>query len=317
MYSMAIAAAALGGAIDKAFYGFDMWVYHIFGSLQNGFFTQLAKIFTAFGDEGFVIPVAVFGLILCFFKKTRKYGFALVFAIMIGTLVTNIVVKPAVLRIRPYNTLQNMPIWNEYKVWYETAGAFSESDYSFPSGHTTAAFEMAIALFLCFRSTAKELAAEGKKTVMGKIAFVFPIVAICTMGSRIYLMVHYPTDVLAGLIVGSLAGVCGYLISKALCKLFEKTALDKIDLEKISKKGFNKKAVTAVILVAVCAMFANSYIPALSEGGDAERCAYVGEYDCYNEARVDDEKYYAFDGDGDGDLDNYCKIHWKQLHGED
>ena len=231
MYPM-LMVAALGDVIDKTFYNFDVWVYRIFGAMQNGFLTVVAKIFTAFGDENFVIPVAVLGLVLCFFKKTRKYGFALVFAIMIGTLVTNIAVKPMVLRIRPYNTLQNTPIWNEYKVWYENAGAFSESDYSFPSGHTTAAFEIAIAMFMCFKSKAKELKAKGEKTVMGKLAWVFPIVAICVMGSRIYLMVHYPTDVIGGMIVGSFAGVCGYFISKLCCKLFEKVSfLDKIDVE--------------------------------------------------------------------------------------
>ena len=54
-----------------------------------------------------------------------------------------------------------------------------------------------------------------------------------------------------------------------------------------------------------------SYIPAISEGGeDAHRCAYVGEYDCMNEARVDDEDYSPIDGK------EYCKIHWKQLSGE-
>ncbi len=51
------------------------------------------------------------------------------------------------LRIRPYNTLQE---YADYMGWYNFAGAFSESDYSFPSGHTTAAFEMATALFLVF-----------------------------------------------------------------------------------------------------------------------------------------------------------------------
>ena len=76
-------------------------------------------------------------------------------------------------------------------------------------------------------------------------------------------------------------------------------------------KGFNKTAVTVMLCLVICAMFANSFIPALSEGGDAQRCAYVGEYDCQNEARLDDEKYPAINGE------RYCKIHWKQLAEEE
>ena len=298
MYPMLLAAVTLGDKIDSTFYNFDVWVYQIFGAMQNGFLTMVAKIFTALGDEAFVIPVAVLGIVLCFFKKTRKYGFAIVFAIMIGTLVTNIVVKPMVLRIRPYNTLQNTPIWNDYKQWYIGAGAFSESDYSFPSGHTTAAFEMAVAVALCMRS-------EGKK----KASWILPIIAICTMGSRVYLMVHYATDVIGGMIVGCCSGALGYILSKLVCKLFEKTPLDKIDLEKISKKGFNKKAVAAVLCVVLIGMYCNSFIPALSEGGDAQRCEYVGEYECYNEARVGEDKYPPLDTDKDGTEEYYCKIH--------
>ena len=311
-----LAAATMGDKIDTAFRGFDMWVYHIFGAMQNDFLTVIAKLFTAIGDENFVIPVAILGLVLCLFKKTRKYGFALVFAIAVGTIVTNVIVKPAFLRVRPYNTLQTLPeLWADYSVWYKAAGSLSESDYSFPSGHTTAAFEMAISMFLCFFSTAKEKKANGEKTVMGKIAFVFLIIAICTMGSRVYLMVHYATDVLAGLLVGTCAGVVAFYLSKLVCKVIEKTPLDKIDLEKLVKKGISPKAASAVVCVALVAFFCVSYIPALSEGGDEEkRCEYYGEYDCYNAARdEDDEKYPAFDSDGDGDLDHYCKIHWKQL----
>ena len=309
-------AATMGDKIDVAFRSFDMWVYHFFGAMQNGFLTWLAKVFTTLGDENFVIPIAVLGVVLCLFKKTRKYGFALVFAIAIGTIVTNVVVKPAFLRIRPYNTLQTLPeLWADYSVWYKAAGSLSESDYSFPSGHTTAAFEIAVSMFLCFRSTAKEKKNNGEKTAMGKIAFVFPIIAICTMGSRVYLMVHYATDVLAGLIVGSCAGVAGYFLSKFVCRIIEKMPIDKIDLEKLVKKGISPKIGTAAVCAVLIVFFCIAYIPSLSEGGEEEkRCEYYGEYKCYNEARdEDDDKYPAFDYDGDGNLDHYCKIHWKQL----
>ena len=202
------------------------------------------------------------------------------------------------LRIRPYNTLQgNSDYWN----WYIGAGALSESDYSFPSGHTTGAFEVATALFLCFKSEKK------------KIAYIFPVIAICTMGSRVYLMVHYASDVLAGLVVGIVAGILGYLIAKFIVKfIFEKTKLDNIDaaklFKKLTEKTNGKLAPVAIILAVVC-IFLYAFIPSLTEGGDkAVRCAYNEEYDCYNEARVDDKDYPAIDGK------NYCKIHWKQLN---
>lgn len=288
----------LGENIDKVFSSFDLWVFHFFGSMQCTFLTYVAKFFTTFGDESFIIPLVVLGIVLCFFKKTRKFGFSIIIAVVIGTLVTNIVVKPMALRIRPYNTLQgNSDYWN----WYIGAGALSESDYSFPSGHTTGAFEVATALFLCFKSEKK------------KIAYIFPAIAICTMGSRVYLMVHYASDVLAGLVVGIVAGILGYLIAKFIVKfIFEKTKLDNIDaaklFKKLTEKTNGKLAPVAIILAVVC-IFLYAFIPSLTEGGDkAVRCAYNEEYDCYNEARVDDKDYPAIDGK------NYCKIHWKQLN---
>lgn len=292
----------IGDSIDKVFYGFDIAVFKFFADIQNSFFTVLAKFFTAFGDEAFVIPMVILGVVLMLFKKTRKYGFALVFAIAVGTIVTNVIAKPAVLRIRPYNTLQDIDF---YWLAYLGAGALSEADYSFPSGHTTAAFEIAVSMFLVFRS-------EGKK----KIAWIFPVIAACTMGSRVYLMVHYATDVLGGMIIGTLSGIAGYYIMKGLMYLIANvkpfTFLDKVDLAKIKfLKWTSGKGGAAVVAVAVVCIFLYSFIPGLSEGGDVTRCAYNEEYDCYNAARVDDEDYPPIDGK------EYCKIHWKQLMGED
>lgn len=316
MNPILLAVATMGDKIDSTFFGFDTWVFSFFGNMQCGFLTIVAKLFTTFGDEAFVIPMAIFGAVLCFFKKTRKFGFSLLFAIAIGTIVTNVVVKPMALRVRPYNTLQMTDFWADYSVWYNAAGALSESDYSFPSGHTTAAFEMAIATALCFRS-------EGKKG----LSFIPPIIAICTMGSRVYLMVHYATDVIGGLIVGSIAGVVAFLLAKLACLIFEKVKfLDAIDVEKLFKKVDDKKrkaaAKSAICAVLIC-LFCLAFIPSLSEGGDeAIRCDYNSEYNCQNEAKCEidengkptyrEDKYQEIEGH-EGEF--FCKIHWKQLSG--
>lgn len=319
MSPMLLVTATLGDKIDTAFYAFDMWVYSIFGSLQCGFLTVIAKIFTAFGDENFIIPMAVLGVVMCFFKRTRKYGFSLLFAIAIGTIITNVIAKPAVLRIRPYNTLQTKEIWEQYSVWYNNAGALSESDFSFPSGHTTGAFEVAVSLGLCLR-------ANGYK----KQSYIPLCIAICTMGSRVYLMVHYASDVIGGMIVGSLAGVCAYFLAKLVCTVFENVKfLDSIDAEKlfelITKKSINAKAGVSAILAAVVLFFCISFVPSLSEGGDAVRCDYCPQYfdgaayDCNNEAKVDVDKDGNITYKEDyPELEGYegmhfCKIHYKEL----
>lgn len=289
----------VGDSIDRIFYQFDIAIFQFFASIQNSFLTVVAKLFTSFGDQAFIIPMVILGIGMLFFKRTRKFGLALVFAILVGTILTNVIIKPAVLRIRPYNTLQDVEF---YWQAYLGAGSLSESDYSFPSGHTTGAFEMAIAVFLVFWS-------EGKK----KIAWVFPALALCTMGSRIYLMVHYPTDVLAGMIVGIVAGIAGYYIMKGIMHLISKSdKLSNADLAQLKwLKWCKGKAGAAVITVVVLAAFLYSFIPVLSEGGaDTVRCAYSGAYDCYNAAKVDDPDYPPIDGK------EYCKIHWKELMGE-
>ena len=297
--------ATLGDKFDTVFYGFDMWVYSLFGSIQCGFMNVLAKIFTSFGDENFIIPVALLAIILCLFKKTRKYGLALGLSIAIGTAVTNIVLKPMVLRIRPYNTLQGNA---EYFGWYKFAGMLSEADYSFPSGHTTGAFEIAVASMLCLRE------AGYKKT-----SFIPPVIAFGTMCSRIYLMVHYPSDVVAGFIAGTLSGVIAFFLAKLILVIVEKNKVlsnlnDSIDLEKLFKnRKVKKKTVSTAIVISLFAFFLFSFVPACFEGGEkAVRCAYSGnDYKCYNEAKVDDEDYPPIDGKC------YCKIHWKQLSGEE
>ena len=199
------------------FDSFDMSVFTFFGEqIQGAAMNIVAEFITFFGGSEFVIPMAVLGLVLSFFKKTRKFGMAVLFAVLVGTLVTNLIMKPLFARPRPYVYYADNPL---FMSWYEFAGAHIESDKSFPSGHTTAAFEIGIALFLVLNK---------------KYSWIFPVFSALVGLSRIYLMVHYVTDVLGGVIVGTFAGIMGYVIMTAIMK---NTKIAEFDLiEKFKKK---------------------------------------------------------------------------------
>lgn len=296
MFTNLLLASTLGGQLDSAFYGLDYGIFQFFGGIQSDFLTTLAKIFTSMGSVPYVVMIGVLALVLCLFKKTRKAGFILLLAILIGTIITNLIVKPVALRIRPYNTLQHdLNYWS----WYIGAGSLCESDYSFPSGHTTAAFEIATIGFLYFFRDKKKW-----------YAWLFPVFAILTGMSRIYLMVHYATDVFAGVIIGIFAGIMGYLLGGAITRAIQRRKIDDIvDLERLFKKGIGPVAGSIIIVVAWAIIFVVSAVISFREGGpDTIRCAYDREYKCMNEAVIGKKKYPPINGK------NYCKIHWKQLN---
>ena len=194
------------------FAGFDHAIFEFFGGLQTTWMNYVAQFFTCFGDQIFIISMAVFAVFLWSFKKTRKVGMAIFWAIVVGTLITNVVAKPLFARARPYVTLADDPA---YMAWYQFAGAFTESDKSFPSGHTTGAFEIAIALLL---------------TLNKKYSWAFPVIAFLTGCSRIYLMVHFPTDVIGGFIVGVISGILGYFIMKKIMNKWNQSKYADFDL---------------------------------------------------------------------------------------
>ncbi len=129
----------------------------------------------------------VLGLVLTFVPKTRKIGVTVMCALVLSVLICNITVKPIVQRIRPFDLREGIELI-----------VSRPTDYSFPSGHSSASFAAAAAIF-----------AHKKK--WGAAALILA----CLIGfSRLYLYVHFPTDVLGGAALGCICGVCGYYIVK-------------------------------------------------------------------------------------------------------
>lgn len=183
--------------LDSTFANFDYSILTIFSYFQSNALNDFSEVITFFGSPIYTKLMMGIGLFLCFFKKTRKIGLALFIALVVGTIVTNGILKPLVMRPRPYMTYVNDKLYE----WYLAAGAHIESRRSFPSGHTTVAFEISTVLFLNFKS---------------KWRWFFPVFALLVAMTRLYFMVHYPTDVIVGMFIGILAGCIGFLITKKI-----------------------------------------------------------------------------------------------------
>lgn len=139
--------------------------------LTNPFLDMVMPLISSLARHGeFWIVLA---LILLCFKKTRKAGVAMAMAMACGFLVGNLGLKNFFARIRPYDMV-------EVEMLVEHL-----SDFSFPSGHTLVSFNAAIALHHYHRK-------------WGIAALVLASVIAC---SRLYLFVHYPTDVVAGVLL--------------------------------------------------------------------------------------------------------------------
>ena len=189
--------------LNISFKDFDYSVALFFNNLAKScgeILGPFSEVF-AFLGKGGIFPLLL-GVILLLFKKTRRGGLCILLAVGVGALFTNVFIKNFVARPRPYQSGNA-----DYTAFWEFAGAHTESEYSFPSGHATVTVTSMVALLLSFNK---------------KWSWVGLIYALFTCLTRIYLGVHYTTDVIGGIIIGSLAGVAGYYIVKAIYRLLEK-----------------------------------------------------------------------------------------------
>ncbi|MBQ8165392.1 MAG: phosphatase PAP2 family protein [Clostridia bacterium] len=159
------------------------------------FFTGITHL----GDAGIIwILIAV---VCLFFKKTRKTGICMGMALVMGLIFGNLILKNVIARERPYT----------YELACMTAEKVKElislpSDYSFPSGHTQASFAAATSIFM-----------YSKK--YGTLAY---ILAALIAFSRMYLYVHFPTDILGGILLGIIYGIVSFYLIKRFAPRFEK-----------------------------------------------------------------------------------------------
>jgi len=192
--------------LDSLAVSFDLPILDwIQANLQCGFLDTVMPIITMFGDAGIFWMVCA--TVLLFFRKHRRTGLGMWFAMAIGLLICNIILKPMVGRMRPYDfQLEHFQVVIDLLIDKETS-------LSFPSGHTIASFEAATVLLI-------------NSPLLGIPAL---ILAVLIAFSRMYLYVHYPTDVIFSVFAGILFGFIGNLIAK------------KIPLGKFGKKGKYEK----------------------------------------------------------------------------
>lgn len=126
----------------------------------------------------------VLSIVLIFFKRTRMIGVVSLTSLAFCFLINNVLIKNIVARARPFDTFSDLVPLIE-----------KPTDYSFASGHTTASFASA-GILVRF---------ENKPLIIVTVLFAF-LVAY----SRLYLGVHYPTDVLCGMIIGTLGSIAVY-----------------------------------------------------------------------------------------------------------
>lgn len=128
------------------------------------------------------------GIVMLFFRRTRAVGIILIAAIAIGYLTGDWIIKPLVQRPRPFVTNPDFELF-VLKV---------PSGYSFPSGHSAAAAAATTVLF----------------TKLGKWGFAALPVAFCIVFSRLYNYVHFPSDVICGIILGIISAFLVMWIAK-------------------------------------------------------------------------------------------------------
>lgn len=171
----------------------EFGILYFLQALHTPWLDEAMKAITSLGDKGIIWILT--GLVFLSLKRTRPMGLCILLSLTAGLLLGNGLIKNLAARSRP--------CWLDDSVLLLIK---NPPDYSFPSGHTLAAFESAVSIWLYNR----------------KWGFWAMILAVLMGVSRMYLFVHFPTDVLAGMVLGTVIawGVHWLVEQGSLKKLF-------------------------------------------------------------------------------------------------
>jgi undecaprenyl-diphosphatase len=200
----------------------DVAIYSWVDSIMNTTLDSIMTFITHLGDTPGIIWFVI-GICLLIPKKTRKLGVLVFAGLAFSSLITNVILKNLLDRPRPYEDVI-APIWEAIGYKYEWPGILAEksTSFSFPSGHTTSSVGAAFALLLGCRK---------KYLAVGIPAF---ILSLLVGFSRIYVHVHYPTDVIAGAIVGLISALAVWVFVE---KVFMPKIVPAVE-KKLDKKLF-------------------------------------------------------------------------------
>lgn len=166
----------------------EMGILYALQNLHCSWLDPVMIFFTSLGNNGIVW--IVIALICLFFKRSRRCGILMILTMLFCLIIGNGVIKNLVARPRPFQVLGDPSM-----LIIPPPGEFS-----FPSGHTMHGFAAAVIIFLHNRKA-------GIAALLAAVVIAF---------SRMYLFVHFPTDILGGAVIGTLSALMVFALAEKL-----------------------------------------------------------------------------------------------------